>query len=225
MKRYEGIDYGQRPASYWEESDVLASLLRNVKGRERREMIRCYWEQGRLEELDPALLQDALSEDVRERLGRIHPMFMGGEYLPDYKAEEVEIARVELESVTSDVISIRARRGRRRIVYRVVDEYGSEFSQPQKTGTAPFTLAGLVRFLDCCWQADGPGGIILGYNEMNLDGGTDRERYRHFTRVCSEFYPQLEAHYEHVFEDWVAAGKELRTRREDSGKDPRVSTE
>jgi hypothetical protein len=80
MKRYPDIDYKQRPDSYWADEDVLAALLHNVKGRERREMIRAYWEEGRLEELDPMFLQQALTEEQRERLGRIHPSFMGGEY-------------------------------------------------------------------------------------------------------------------------------------------------
>jgi len=42
-------------------------------------------------------------------LDLIHPSFMGGEYLPDYRRDEIEIARIELESTTSDVISVRAR--------------------------------------------------------------------------------------------------------------------
>ena len=32
MKQYSDIDYGQRPASYWEDADILTALLRNVKG-------------------------------------------------------------------------------------------------------------------------------------------------------------------------------------------------
>ena len=56
-------------------------------------------------------------------------MFMGGEYLPDYLPEEVEIARVAMESTTADVISIRAFMEADNLIhYRVVDEY--EFSQP-----------------------------------------------------------------------------------------------
>lgn len=39
---------------------------------------------------------------------KFHPSFVGGEYLPDYKANEVQIARIELQSTTTDVISIRA---------------------------------------------------------------------------------------------------------------------
>jgi len=46
---------------------------------------------------------------AREGLGAIHPSFMGGEYLPGYRRNEVEIVRIELDSTTSDAISLRAR--------------------------------------------------------------------------------------------------------------------
>jgi hypothetical protein len=39
----------------------------------------------------------------RSALGRLHPSFMGGEYLPDRRDTEVEIARINIDSTTSDV--------------------------------------------------------------------------------------------------------------------------
>jgi hypothetical protein len=48
---------------------------------------------------------------------------MGGEYLPDRRDTEVEIARINIDSTTSDVTSVYARPGKDRINYRVVDEY------------------------------------------------------------------------------------------------------
>jgi hypothetical protein len=77
--RYPQIDYGQRPGSYWDSLDPLAEILKNVKGTNRRKMIRDYWQQNRLNELDESLLSDTLREQVRKDLGRIHPSFMGGE--------------------------------------------------------------------------------------------------------------------------------------------------
>ena len=82
MKKYSNIDYTHRPKSYWEDGDVLAAVLRNVKGRERRDMIRACCEQGRLEEVDERLLRSTLSDEDREQLGKIHPSFMGGEHCP-----------------------------------------------------------------------------------------------------------------------------------------------
>ena len=100
--RHSDIDYGFRPSSYWEPpAGVLAAVLRNVKGSERRAMIRDYFKQGRLDELLPELTCDELNQESRERLGRIHPSFMGGEYLPGYRANEVEIVRMEFRSTTA----------------------------------------------------------------------------------------------------------------------------
>ena len=109
-KLYAGIDYEFRPESFWTAaSDPLAAILRNVKGRNRREMIRDYYAAGKLDQLSDELLEDALNDEVRISLGKIHPTFMGGEYLPNYGRQEVEIARIALASTTSDVISLRAR--------------------------------------------------------------------------------------------------------------------
>src|SRR5687768_17466458 len=103
MKRYTGIDYTAAPESYWDDMDPLSAILRNVKGERRRELVRTFWAAGKLEELDSALLSDELDNESRTRFGRIHPTCLGGEYLPSYRAGEVEVARITLESTTSDV--------------------------------------------------------------------------------------------------------------------------
>jgi hypothetical protein len=103
-KFYSAINYDFRPESYWTPArSSLEAALRNVKGRNRREMIRDYHSKGLLPTLSDDLLQDTLDEDTRRRLDLIDPSFMGGEYLPHYRREEVEIARIELQSTTSDV--------------------------------------------------------------------------------------------------------------------------
>ena len=60
MKKYKGIRYSFRPKSYWEESDPLSAILRNVMGENRRQIITDFWNSGRLEDLDAALLNDEL---------------------------------------------------------------------------------------------------------------------------------------------------------------------
>lgn len=208
MKAYGGIDYSFRPLSYWVEGDLLQSVLRNVKGENRRQMILDYAAQGRLEDLAQDLLKGEIDETTRQRLGRIHPSFMGGEYLPSYLPREVEIARICLQSTTSDVISLRARAiPRGKIAYRVVDEYEAVFELPIPTSKSPLTLAELIRQFDDGNMDDDvfeSGGLSLGYNIMNSTDGR-RADLRHFTRISSTIYPQLLEHYEQVFEEWAGS--------------------
>jgi len=207
-KRFRGIDYEFRPPSYWgDEADPLTAILRNVNGRNRRRMIRDYWEQGRLDQLDESLLRDELDEVQRDRLGLIHPSFMGGEYLPAYLPLETEIARIELESTTADVISIRARpAGKDRIHYRIVDEYDSEFRIDPEQSPAPLSLEEMVRLIDGVNDGE-DGGLGICYNRGNLGAGADADGLRHFTTVTSDLYPDLFAHYDALHDYWVRGVK------------------
>ena len=47
---------------------------------------------------------------------------MGGEYLPNRQATEVEIARINIDSTTSDVTSVYAKVGKNRIYYRLASD-------------------------------------------------------------------------------------------------------
>ena len=118
---------------------------------------------------------------------------MGGEYLPHYLVGEVEIARICLQSTTSDVISLRARPSPEGICYRVIDEYEGQFTLPISTSLLPLTLAELIRQFDdgSLHELDWDGGLSLGYNNMNADGGSDYESLRHFTNISSSFYGRI----------------------------------
>ena len=210
-KVYPAINYDFQPISYWSPAaNPLDAALRNVKGRNRRETIRDFHAEGNLEALCDELLSDTLDEEVRDSIGRIHPSFMGGEYLPNYARREVEIARIELRSTTSDVISIRARPRGKRIEYLVCDEYASEFKLPQKTSSHPFSLLELICFLDTVEQFKGEAswnqfGFVLSYNQCNLECGADLETLEDFTRVGSDFYPDLGLHYASSIAEWYEA--------------------
>jgi hypothetical protein len=84
MRQYPNIDYTFRPCAYWDVRSPLDAIFRNVSGTNRRAMIREYWLEGRLEQLDPVLLKDQLEGGERNSLTRIHPSFFGGKYMPPY---------------------------------------------------------------------------------------------------------------------------------------------
>ena len=153
--RHPDIDYGFRPSSYWEPpATLVAAVLRNVKGAERRAMIRNLLRRGRPTEVLPELSYAELSQEVRERRCTIHPSFIGGDYLSGDRVNEVLIFRMEFpKTVNEDVISVWARPvGRKtpKIEYRVVDGYRSEFTFKPRRSNKPLTLGQLVHSLDNC---------------------------------------------------------------------------
>ena len=109
------------------------------------------------------LASSGLSDGERAAFGRLHPAFMGGEYLPDMKRDEVIIARITIASTTQDVTCIYARRGRSRIHYRVVDEYGGETLSGNgvRTSNRPLTLGALESSFNATWS-------IFDVLEMNF---------------------------------------------------------
>lgn len=173
-----------RPRDYFGDFDFEAQLLTRVTGVKRRSLIRAALRSGSLDEVPEALLKSELGYELRTCLGRIHPDFMGGEYLPRASLSEVEIARVRIRSTTSDVTAVRARSVGRRIAYRVVDEYegGSLGGRNQRTSLKPLTMGELLLFLlgawdlQCCLQAN---------FDDDLDGMLD------FFTAESEYYPRL----------------------------------
>ena len=117
---FEGIDLSFRPSA-----KLFPLLLSRVKGTARRQELIQAMEEERLEDLPEQFLQSALSHEERSASAALHPALMGGEYLPDFLKDEVEVARIELASTTADVVSVRMRPTKKGLVYRVVDEYGN----------------------------------------------------------------------------------------------------
>ena len=204
MKKYPGIDYTFTPESYWVDKEVLQALLRNVKGAERRKMIKSYYENGNFQELEESFSKISLSAEERFRLASIHPMFMGGEYLPDYERDETEIARIELNSTMADVISIRACLDEgETIEYSVVDEHDGKFNLWTEWSDKPFSLSELVDFIDRTeLEGSSYSGLSLSFNNSNAEC-MDKEDLVGFTTISSEIYPDLEDHYGKVFTEWA----------------------
>lgn len=194
---HQGVDLDFRPAGYFWPLDLATHLLATVKGAERRKHIQSLIDANLLDQLEDLVASPSLAPEVRRFTGRIHPWFMGGEYLPDQKKGEVEIARITLASTTQDVVSIRAKKGRRRLYYRVVDEYEGEtlVGRNQRSSIRPLTLGQLIEFLDGAWSVRD----AVTMNEM----ACDVNRMRRFVTVSSPFYPHLATHYDQCFVNWA----------------------
>jgi hypothetical protein len=204
----EPIDYSYRPDSYWSAKD-LRQLVANIKGAERKKRALQLIDEGCLEEATDFVLADTLSEEDRDRAGQIHPALMGGEYLPDYHASEIEIARITMDSITQDVISIRARPEKGQIHYRVVDEYESECLIKPKSSSRPLTLRQLVRLIDTGKDGDGPIG--LGIIEIHREcTGQPADDFANFMHFSSEFYPDLTKHYWFAEQRWLEKNRNRR---------------
>jgi hypothetical protein len=199
--RLPGIDLDFRPRTYFWPLSLETHLLAQIKGAERKEMLKNLIATHRLDSLPECLSQPRLSDDARTALGRIHPAYMGGEYLPDTRHAEVEIARITIASVTQDVTSVYASRGRQRIRYRVVDEYdGATLSGSNTRSSAqPLTLGELEAFLNDAWSVFD----VLEMNFRETDYPTE-EMFAFVRCVDSAFYPQIDQLYRRRIGTWAA---------------------
>jgi hypothetical protein len=194
------IDLDFTPRSYFIERDLKLALPSDILGRARRDMARRLVADG--EDPPAEMLVAALTERDRVAAGRVHPMFMGGEYLPHMGAREVEIARISLQSVTSDQISVRARRRGARIAYSIVDEYESayvEYEPRPRTSTRPLSMRRLVELLD---GACPDGGAVMSQTVLLIPHVGSPDELHHFTSVESDFYPDLGRYYAGRFEQY-----------------------
>jgi hypothetical protein len=171
-----------RPRAYFETFDLQTSLLTQVKGTVRRNALREALDVGNIDELPDAIRSAALSHDVRLSAGGLHPSFMSGEYLPNRKQQETEIARIAIQSTTGDVTSVYARPVGQRIAYRIVDEYeGSTLAgRSERTSTRPLTMGQLMDFFLGSWD-------LCECLSCNFD--SDLSGMLDFFTGESEFYP------------------------------------
>lgn len=203
----KAMDYAFRPANYLMPSGFRNLVIQNVKGEKRREIILDLIEKGEFDEAFELLSEINLPESLKNMIGAIHPQFMGGEYLPNLKKNECEIARVAMESVTADVISIRARFEDNNIFYRIVDEYKTRFKLAIKSSTQPLTLSEIIRQIDGSWHDKDYQGLIFGLLQYKIDEegvafDELEEQYRNFFSVSSPYYSQISEYYEATIAEW-----------------------
>jgi hypothetical protein len=188
------IDLDFRPRNLFWPLAAETHLLSTIKGAERRSMAEAILKSGSGVELPGFVIQPALSDEDRTAFVRMHPRFMGGEYLPDHEEEELEIARINIDSVTSDVTSVYARRTSEGIRYRVVDEYDGDTltGETERLSPEPLTLGELTDFFLQAWRLD----EVLDMNELDEDGSHD------FVHPSSAFYPQFAALVHRRISEW-----------------------
>lgn len=195
----KGVDLSFRPSSLLFPLTAEKLLLSRVKGTQRRESLKAAIEQDALNELDPFFTQTSLSAEDRRARAAIHPSFMGGEYLPDYLEGELEVARLALNSITADVISIRLRRTPEGFVYRVVDEYMDQdknglLGEPSTVVVdQPLTMRDFGAFVVLASRL----GEIC-----NPDRFDTEEEAQRFVFATSEFYPEFGAYIAEAISRW-----------------------
>lgn len=175
-----------RPRDYFGRYDLQTDLLTSVKGYARRKAIKDALEKGEIDDIPADIKASELDGPDRQMIGRLHPMFMGGEYLPKMKNGDKEIARISIKSTTYDVTVLYARLSGGRIHYRVEDEYrGDTLRQPtSKTSVRPLTMGQMIDFFLNAWDLMG----CLDFNfENDLEGMLD------FFSGESEYYPYFDA--------------------------------
>ena len=197
-KAAAGADLQYRPYSYFWAEERGIQLSSRIQGARRRALYVQSLESG--EEMPAVLTEPSLPHNLRQALGRIHPQFMGGEYLTRPRRGEVVLAGLTINSTTADTFAIYVRRSGDRLRYRAVDEYeGSSLGEKSTLSSSlPLTLKQLVNFAIKAW----------GVTEC-LDGNFCEDNYPEdecqdfLTELSSDFYPDFEWAMRLAVDDWL----------------------
>lgn len=198
-KTDRAIDLAYRPETYFWAIDSNIKLSSDIKGAERKALYERAIDSGNTALANSLISDPDLSSEERTSIGRMHPNFMGGEYLPDRQDEEVEIARITIASTTQDVTSVYAKRGKNRIYYRVVDEYGGDtLNNPTRTSTKPLTLKQLTEFFLNSWN-------LIECLDCNFEtDGYPRDQVHSFiVDASSNFYAEFGTYVRFLVNEWL----------------------
>jgi hypothetical protein len=200
------IDLAYRPKSYFWAYDNNIKLASDIKGAERKAMYERALRSGDIELANSIISAPELTNEERKAHSGIHPAWMGGEYLPNLEAQEVEIARITIASTTQDVTCVYAKRGSSRIHYRVVDEYENmTLDERTRTSLRPLTLIELFDFFIKGWD-------LFCCLEANFsDHGYHREEVQGFiVDASSSFYAEFGDLVTQRVDAWVKKRREER---------------
>jgi hypothetical protein len=181
-----GVNPELRPKAYFGPRKLEEHLLSNVPGGVVRNRMREMFSAGQDREAQELI--DEIENDggeVASYLESIHPMFMGGNYLPERQPGEVEIGRINIKSTTYDVTSVYAGRANGKIRLRVVDEYGGDtlVGHPEMETEQPLTMGEFADFFLGVWPFI---DVVMMNAEGDLDEGLD------FFWAESSFYPDFD---------------------------------
>ena len=184
--RNRGVNPEFRPKAYFGPRKLEEHLLSNVSGGVVRDRMREMFSAG--QDREAQALIDEIGNDggeVASYLESIHPMFMGGNYLPERQPGEVEIGRINIKSTTYDVTSVYAGRANGKIRLRVVDEYDGDtlVGHPELETEHPLTMGEFVDFFLGVWPFI---DVVMINAEGDLDEGLD------FFWGESSFYPEFD---------------------------------
>lgn len=192
------VDLNYRPTGYFWADEMGIQLAGSIQGRRRKALYEETLESG--EYMPEALTQPSLSAPLRQAIGRIHPQFMGGEYLTRPTKGEVVLARMTINSTTADTFAIYVKRSGKRLRYRAVDEYdGTSLGEKSTLSSKePLTLKQLVDFAMRAWA-------ITECLEGNFaDHGYPRDDCHDFLEeLSSDFYPDFELAVRNEVDKWL----------------------
>jgi hypothetical protein len=211
------FDWNFRPDWYWDSPNAVTA---NIKGTFRRRLIQDAVTSGSLDAMPTGVFGNDVSDFDRIAMGMAIPGADSGEYLPDYKQEEVEVVRFTLNSTLCDVISIRARPLKGRITWRIVQDNPCGIMRlTRRVSKQPMTfreLTDMIMSIRCEWSDDWiTAGWVEAYGwAWGNDSGTD-SAWRWFY-IESSFYPELEDWFKSHFKEWL---EEFHRENEDEHDD------
>jgi len=200
----DSINGDFRPKTYFWAHDLKVKLPSDIAGAERRRLYEAAVAAGEPSPFldDPDFSAEQLEPELRRAWGGYHPSHLGGEFLPRRRNEEVEIARIVIDSTTRDVTCVYAKRGKNRIYYTVVDEYGGDTlaNAGTRTSKQPLTQDQLVDFFLGSWD-------LLNVLEVNFGhhGYPPGRVHGFLLDVQSDFYPDFEDEVRRRVDVWLAA--------------------
>jgi len=201
MPAKEKYNISYQPLSYW---GLPESELSKIKGTIRQLKAADSAVDTGVEYLPVNISKSAMSDAIRDLIGRYDPQLMGGEYLPDYEEGEVEIARIVLDNNTLDTWSIRAKKEQDHIKYNVVDEYETIYNFNPTETTEPLTFEMLISLLDSIRDYTNPdAGLTNPYRDFNLHTVDHPEEELEFVTVYSFFYTELTNWYRDEASEWL----------------------